>query len=208
MVKFIKKIWCPIVLAAVLLAFLALSLCGDAIHSPAYVACWLDGGSGQLDTRILRDVRLHFPHWSKEERLEYLTKVYPHTDAHATEILLESAAEWDLLFPWDEYAKTLNDSDLGGKDVNDLRQLIGMMILHTHCQMKMIREQESGRWFVMIANAKTKKITHLETHFTGDKEPELMFYSSVIELNREQPDRMKFRYDALSATWHILPAQK
>lgn len=60
-----------------------------------------------FDDHISRHGKRFLPRWDRKTQLEWLTELFPLTDAGATEALLEVARNNGLLDAWDEYALSL-----------------------------------------------------------------------------------------------------
>ncbi len=152
-----------------------------------------------LDDAICNDIKMYFPVWTEEQRLIYLTKMFPHTDAGSTCMLMSCAEKWDLLLQWDAYAKTLKAGDLPGREISGLRSCIGMYISQKYFKSDL--QQDSGKWNLVITDLRDGRTTVFPTQIRTEQKPEKYVYNGDIELRYGTGKPLNFRYNAIAEKW-------
>ncbi len=166
-------------------------------HSPDAAVQFRKTQKTQLDSGIEQDVFCHFPFWNEQEKILYLTMMFPHTDAGATETLMFTAEKWNIYLAWDEFAKTLKDGDYGIRNITLLRTCIGTLIAQ-NCYTIHLQKSDSGKWDLQISDIRSGKTQIFSTGFDSEAKPEYARQNSdIVILN----DRMTVRYDVFKNTW-------
>lgn len=192
------------------LLLLGLVLCGCGRESVSQAYDKLKDRPYPFDVRITACADRCFPIWSEEEKLEWLTRIFPLTDAGATYALMECANKYDLLLKWDNYAVSCPDFLLNARQQKTLRYALGYWITQKYWQAE-LRISESGTYDLHLKDSRTGEQCRFHTGVRKipGAEVEIAKFNadfSICDKNIIDSRRNLFtvRRDAETNRWHIV----
>ncbi len=97
-----------------------------------------------------------FPRWSEAEKLEWMTRIFPLTDAGSKNALMECANKYDLLLKWDNYAVNCPGALLNARQRKNLCRLLGYRITQKYWQAE-LHVSESGTYDLHLKDSRSGK---------------------------------------------------
>ena len=165
-------------------------------------------GRNGMDNWITACADRCFPGWSEAEKLEWMTRISPLTDAGAKTALIECANKYDLLLKWEIYAVNCPGALLNARQRKNLCRAMGYRITQKYWQAE-LRVSESGTYDLHLKDSRTGEqcVFHTRIRKVPGTEVDIAKFNSdfsICDKKDNWRELFTVRRDAETNRWHLV----